>query len=240
MKHRLLCGVACVILVMLSVAIAETASAIPVGPVFPPPGGVTFTAGGAPSAGDPAGRDFTFSGFDTNFFSALYWGPSSVNLPQAALDGTLDAATSFSVSGTTATWSGTTTWTNPNTSVVTTNVPWELRIDISGLGTTPWVQASTLGLPSPVGYVVDDSAGTTFTANLKFVANVGSGFVAMNTIQQSPSTPSLTQTSFGGGFYFDRPSAVPEPASLLLTGLGMFVVSAYASRRAQRSTTDSL
>jgi hypothetical protein len=206
--------------------LALTANAAPItGPSFPPDGGtVGFAFSGAPSAGDSGGQNVSFTGFtpDTVWLE-LYWGPSSDFLPTAGLDGSTHSLTFSSISGTTATWAGTSDWTNPTDSTTYTDVPIELRIDISGLGGTPWVISTSIsGLdPGPgtgIGAVVDNSTSQAdFTANVQFLADIPTdalGFIALNDVQQSGGQ---TNSSFTGGFY----SAVPEPGTAALLGVGL-------------------
>lgn len=194
------------------------ASAALIGPAYPAPGGNSFSAGGAPSAGDAGGRIFSYSSFDNSAFSALYWGPNSGILPSAALDGTLDPMSLSSVSGTQAIWEGSTIWTNPTTLVVT-GAATRLRITISGLGATPWVSfAGVNGTdPTGVGVVADNSAGVNYSATIEFLANTGSGWVPINTILQPPGGCGgpCTKTNFAGAFYS---SPVPVPAAVWLLG----------------------
>lgn len=165
---------------------------------------------GAASAGDAGGRTIAFTSFTpTTSWVELYWGPSSSALPTAGLDGTNHSLTFSSIAGTTATWAGTTSWTNPNTGTVHTGVPIQLRITITGLGATPWVTSTSIpGLdPGPgtgIGAVVDNSASwLDFSANSQFLADIptdGAGnFIALNTVQQSGG--GLTRSSFTGAFY---------------------------------------
>jgi len=140
-------------------------------------------------------------------WTELYWGPWAGALPTAGLDGVAHSLTLSGISGTTATWAGTTNWTDPNTSTLYTNVPIELRINVSGLGATPWVLSTSIsGLdPGPgagTGAVVDNSASALdFAANVQFLADIptdGSGnFIALNSVLTAGSTNS----SFSGGFY---------------------------------------
>ncbi len=201
------------------VAIASMSTYVAAAPLnypgaYPPPGGVTTNFGGAPSPGDAGGSSFIFTGFDPLAFTALYWGTyddnSTGNSVTAGLDGTATALAFSSSSGTTATWSGLTNYTDPHTLVTTNNVPVEMVVSISGLGANPWVAAASLGLPAGVGAVADDSAGADFTANVQFLANVGGGFVALNSIDNGGG---MTNSSISGGFY-----SVPEPSCLVLCG----------------------
>ena len=202
-----------------ALAITTAASAVPTGPVYPPPGGVTFSGSGAASAGDPGGRNFNFSTFDPGSFSELYWGASSANLPAAGLDGILHPMSFAGVSGTQSWWETTSNWTNPTTNVTTLETI-RLLITITGLGTSPWVDATTVGLPASLGWVVDNSSGGNFSANLSFIVPTEGG-QALNALQQFPgcSGNPCARSSFAGGFYYVDP--VPEPGTLALAGLGL-------------------
>src|SRR5262249_52428855 len=107
---------------------------------YPPPGGVTLNITGN-SPGDAGGSSYVFTGFDPGAFTALYWGTYDDNSVSAGLDGTAHALAFSSSSGTTATWTGTTSYTNPANSNTST-VPVEMIISISGLGSDPWVPAA--------------------------------------------------------------------------------------------------
>ena len=195
--------------VLVTTAFVATVHATPLNypGAYPPPGGVTTNFSGS-SPGDPGGSSYIFTGFDPGAFTALYWGTYDDNSVAGGLDGTAHALSFSSSSGTSATWLGTTSYTNPANSSTST-VPIEMVITISGLGADPWVSAASLGLPSGMGSVVDDSVGADFTAHVQFRADVGSGFVALNSISVGGG---LANSSVSGGFF----SPVPEPSSLLL------------------------
>jgi len=154
----------------------------------------------------------------TNFtpdtsWSELYWGPDSNFLPAAGLDGGLHALTFSGIAGTTATWAGTSDWTDPSGPTLYMNVPIELRLDIAGLGGAPWaVSTSIPGLdPGPgtgIGAVVDNSASQLdFDINFKYVADLptdGSGnFIPFGTVPTLGGGQIVS--SFTGGFYTVAP-----------------------------------
>ena len=221
----------------VSICWVGTSFAVPMGPVFPAPGGTTFVAGGQPSAGDAGGRDFNYSNFDSSQFSDLWWGPNSSFLPSAGLNGTANQFTSFSISGTTATWTGTTAWTAGG--VFTDTIPWELRIQVTGLGANPWVTSASVpgldpGAGTGIGAVVNNASGLDFSANLQFLANTGGGFQAMNDI--TPQFTGRTRTSVGTAFYYE-PAAVPIPSTLFIFGLGFagFATWRYRAEKLEKS-----
>jgi hypothetical protein len=174
---------------------------------------VDVAISGAPSPGDTGGTTVSFTNFvpDTSW-SQLYWGPDSTALPTAGLDGVAHSLSFSGIAGTTATWAGTTSWTDPFDSSVYAGVPVELRITVTGLGGTPWATSTSIsGLdPGPgtgIGAVVDDSASLLdFDVNVQFVADIptdGAGnFVALNSVQVSGGQ---ANSSFTGAFYVAAP-----------------------------------
>jgi hypothetical protein len=180
------------------------------GPSYPPTGGtVTYMTSGAASPGDSGGTDACFSGFSPSSWTALYWGPDSTALPAAGLDGALHTLTFSGISGTTATWAGTSSWTNPGPgSAGPYNVPIEMRLTASSLGATPWATSTSItGLdPGPgtgIGAVVADfPTAVDFCVNVQFLADIptdSSGFIPLNTVRQG--TGGNTMSSFTGAFY---------------------------------------
>jgi hypothetical protein len=131
---------------------ANVASATPIGPVFPPPGGAS-TAGSSGSAGNAGGRTWLFSLLDPTAYDELYWGVSSVSPPTAGLDGLHHLLTYSGVSGDVATFTGSSPWTNPDTGVTSPAVPLELRIKL--LSGASWVTAASVGLSPALGVVAD-------------------------------------------------------------------------------------
>jgi hypothetical protein len=170
---------------------------------------VTYGTTGAASPGSSGGTNANYSAFSPGTWGRLYYGPSSAALPTAALDGTPDALTFSGISGTTATWAGTTTWTNPGPGAAGPHaVPIEMRITITGLGGTPWVTSGSVptldpGIGTGIGAVVPNfPTAVDFTANVQFLADIptdGSGFIPLNTVRQG--TGGNTRSSFTGAFY---------------------------------------
>ena len=221
------------------VSSAGMVNATPTGPVYPAPGGNAFSFGPGTSAGDPGGIDFNYSSFVGSSFSNLYWGVDSSALPAAGLDGTYNPMAFSGDSGTTATWDVTSVYTNPMTLVTSTDTI-QLAIDVTGLGTTPWIMATSVGLPGTIGAVVDDSAGSNFTANIAFT-DVSQGGIAINQLLQ-PTSSDLTVSSFNGAFYYNPPvvSSTPEPGTLVLMGaslIGFAVLRRRVSGKADLATS---
>jgi hypothetical protein len=179
-----------------------------------PPNNGTVTVGfsGAASAGSAGGRTVDFSSFTPNTtWSRLYWGRSSLASATAGLDGTQHVLTFASFTGTTATWNGTTSWTNPANGTVHSSVPLRMTITVTGLGANPWVTSTSVPSLDPgpgtgIGAVVNNSSLVNFSANVQFLADIptdGSGnFIALNDV---PVLAGQTNSSFTGGFYSATP-----------------------------------
>jgi hypothetical protein len=200
------------------------------GPAYPAPGGNSFSLSG--NAGNAGGSNGSYSAFDASYFDTLFWGPQwgTDPGPRAGLDGTLHTLSFLSASGTTAIWQGTTSYTSPGgpgpASCGSCNI--RLEIDISGLGANPWaLEASVLGLTSlapGIGAVVSNPNGLDFTANFQFLADLGSGFVAINDV---PNGGGLTVSSLSGAFYY-----TPEPSIGMLFAAGLLGLSVRRKRAA--------
>ncbi len=221
-----------VVLALLLGGTAQIAAAaiIPAGPAYPPPGGVTFGSAGT-NPGDAGGFTYIFTGFDVSGLANLWYGVDLTYPPAAALDGSLDAMTFSGVSGSTATWDGTTDWDDPSVAGGgTVSVPTRLELTVSG--GPSWVTLPIPGYTFPaIGAVIDNSAGSDFSLNFIFTADTGGGgYVPINTIQQVPPG-GQTLTSVGFGFY----SVVPEPSSIAMAGLGLLAMIGYGVSRRRRS-----
>jgi hypothetical protein len=88
-----------------------------------------------------------------------------------------------------------------------TGVPIKVTVTITGLGGTPWALSTSIaqldpGVGTGIGAVISDAAGTPFSANTQFLADIptdGAGnFIAVNTIQNGGGK---TVSSFTGAFY---------------------------------------
>ena len=213
---------------------SATAGAVPLtGPDYPAPGGNTYSATGGPSSGDVGGLNGNYGGFDSNFFDALYWGPQwglGDPGPAAGLDGVYHDLSFLSISGTTAIWQGTTSYTSPGGPgpASCASCPIRLEIDVSGLGANPWALEASVpglsGLAAGIGAVIENPDGDDFVANFQFLADLGSGFVAINSIV--PQSGGSTVSTVSGAFY----SVVPEPSVLMMLGLGVAGLGARRRR----------
>jgi len=164
---------------------------------------VTYSESGAANAGLSPGRNANFGPYTKSPYTRLHWGPSSAALPRAGLNGTLTTLPFSGISGATATWQGTTSWTNPDTGTLHTGVPIRMRITLSG-GVTTWVLAGTVsGLSGTVGAVTsNNTTPSNFVGTVIFEADIptdgGTGFIPINTIRIGGG---LSVSSYTGAFY---------------------------------------
>jgi len=192
---------------------------------YPPPGGVTYSHG-------------TYSNLNPTAYSDIYWGLADTTALSAGagLNGSLNTLAFSGVSGSTEYFTGTTAYTDAYGAYSGDNisVPIELAITLNSGGT--WVSASSLGLSSGLGDLVDIS-GTSFSVSEKFYANFSdipgsglSGYQAINNVEQLGG--GLTQTSFTGGFYTDPPAAsgVPDTAGTFAL-MGFSLIGLLGLRR---------
>ncbi|HEX5447022.1 MAG TPA: PEP-CTERM sorting domain-containing protein [Pirellulales bacterium] len=221
-------------IIMLTVLLAAMSqvvqgSVVPAGPAYPAPGGNSFSFVGDP--GDPGGRDVTYSAFDvvtpglTGLWQGL-WDPTSAT---AALDGSPDTLSFSTVAGLTGTWTGTTSWTDPDTSTFHASVPIKMDITITA-GPVAWDTLPIAGLAFDpgLGAVIDNSAGANYTINVQFTADTGAGYVPINTIHQGTGGNTLGSVSLG--FY----STVPEPSTLVLAAFGLAAATGCGFARRRR------
>jgi hypothetical protein len=202
------------------------ANAIPTGPLYPPPGGVTLSTSGAASAADAGGKNFSFSNLNSSSFSDLYWGLAAP--ATAGFDGNVDTLSFVQVLGSTAIWQTTSSWFDPANSVNYPSVTIQLQITLNG--GPSWVSASSLGLSSSLGVVANVSSGQNFSANVRFLGDgpngSGIGITALDNFEGT------NDSSFSGGFYYDPPRSASVPDSgATITLLGMVVAGLAVWRR---------
>jgi hypothetical protein len=207
-------------------AAVTRADAVVVGPVYPPPGGVTFSGSGAgaPFAG---GKTWSYSGFGGagTAYQDLWWGSSSpITL---AMDGSVNSSgetlTFNSFSGNQAIWTGSSTMQTINGNF---NVDTQFVLTASQNFEAP---------PAGLSNGADIHVNGNYNVNLSFQAKIhgDSSWSAANDLFNSYHTNPATSviSNFSGGFYYTAPvlntdpNAAPLPASStaglgLLGGLG--------------------
>ena len=207
------------------------------GPVYPPPGGVTFSSNGVQAISN--GRVATYSNFDLGASSALYFGISPVGL---AMDGAIDSpgetltfnSSLSNLASGIAVYSGMTTVNNlgVNQSVFTlfTLVYTDLSGNSLAIATNPDVGGGAFPVLDVQGsYKVGEAFTASSTQNGTYI-DAADYFNNLHT----PNVPNLLQSSFSGGFYYD--AAVPEPATWALMLIG-FAGIGMVMRRSRKDSS---
>jgi hypothetical protein len=197
------------------------------------------SASGTGSTKAAGGKTYTYTIANPGIDSLLYFGGLDPILGGAqpirsGLDGTLGNMTFSTISGNTATWIGSTSFTysnNGGASFQTATVQTEFLLTVTS-GNAP-VTAASVGAPSSVGAVTNISGLSSFAVNEQFLAAnpIGGSFEAFDTLFNSDyphHTGSCISggcevTSFSGGFY-SLAADVPEPASLAVVGAGIAMI----------------
>lgn len=209
-----------------------TTKAAPIGPVYPPPGGVSFSGSG--SAGQTGGRTNFYTDMNPTFYDERYWTFHTVANPYHSVTQTPTGNMAFSDYNPTtgvATWNSTAniTWDTING---IENIPTKLVVQLqphtgvnSGILGSGWLE--------PVTAVTADIAALPANwvlANVAAVPQVTNNFQVWYQFQTGSGVPLLTyygnsnqisggtvQTGVSGGFY----STVPEPGIGMLMGFGL-------------------
>lgn len=217
------------------------------------PSTATASATGVGSTKAAGGKTYTYTIANPGIDSLLYFGPSDPLLGggtqpvRSGLDGILANMTFSTISGNTAIWIGSTSFTysnNGGASFQTATVATEFLLTVT-TGNAP-VTAASVGAPGSVGAVTDISGLSTFVVNEQFLAAdpIGGTFRAFDTVFNS-EYPNHTgscaggaceASSFSGGF-FSQTAAVPEPASLAIMGAGIAMAGAVRRRRSRITRT---
>jgi hypothetical protein len=232
----------CCVALLLAGLIAVPAAASPIGPVYPPPGGVTCCSG-VGTSGTGTGIMRTYTNLDPlgGGYSDLWFGVFDIFVPLSSVSGsgTMQAITlPPTIVGNTATWDGSLQWQigTPSGSIFRPVRYQMSAFDIGGAPVGLIPASSVPGLAGSEGAVLNVTGSlltSGFKINQVFQVFNGATWVGVDDFFNSMSTTCsfCVQKSVNGGFWYEPTATVPEPASLLLTGSGLLVAARRVSKR---------
>ncbi len=219
-------------LAMVLTSHVATIEAAPIGPVYPPPGGVTFSGSG--SSGQTSGRTNFYTNMAPAAYDELYWTFHTIANPYHSLEQTPTGNMVFSdynAATGIATWNSTAniTW---DTVTGIENIPTKFVVQLqphTGVNSGPlmsgWLEpvtAATADIASlPANWILADVAAVPQATNnfqVWYQFQTGTGVPLLAYYDASSQTSGgIVQTGASGGFY----STVPEPTVSMLAGLGL-------------------
>lgn len=215
--------------VSLTIA-AAFAVAAPIGPVYPPPGGVTFSNNGA-APGSISGRTNFYSGLNPSAYDELFWGVVSIDNPRYSSQAPTGQMTFSSFTGGIAYWNSTANIVYP-TMFGSVNAPTRFLLQFepytgahTGAGGA-FYTPTTKGAESIPGNSADpvlDITGTEFSAWFQYQIWTGASWTPLLPYFDSQNTfggQVVTSNSFG--FWYTE---VPEPSSLPLMAAGIGLIA---------------
>jgi len=226
MRKTTLLVIALLVVVAAGPALSQTQ-----GPVFPPPGGVTWSLTG--DMGTWPYATLSFSNFDLSQSDDLWWtsvdtGYPSLSPVRMTLDGGIDEAgeyltydTTSPVSSGVARWFGVTDWNCP----VSGFTGWRnvsTRFTLTFTPSTNLLVGASQGVSAPYVHMVDGS----FSVKLEAAGYCSTGppsyqqWRPINEFPQWAGNTGDTMTHHFGGFYYTDPEPSaddsPEPATWVL------------------------
>jgi PEP-CTERM motif len=219
---------------------AQASATTYTGPVFPAPGGTSFSTNGITAVN--SGRVATYQGFDLNATDQLYFGITNVGL---AMDGAIDSpgetltfdSALSNLAGGIVVYDGSSLVLNAALGIYQTayNHFTLTFTDLSNNALSLTINPDIGGGLFPVldvqgGFHVGEAFTSSSSISGPYTAT-STYFNNLNTV----NTPNLLQSSFSGGFYYTE-SALPEPSTwaLMLIGFGSIGMSLRRSRRKTR------
>jgi hypothetical protein len=217
---------------VLAVGAGPASASVPVafGPVFPPPGGITFSSSGT-GAADPGGITYNYSGFDLSAFSQIAWGLDGTPV-YVSMEGSVQPSDALAYNVTQSNLAAGvlvyTGSTSMNGVFYSGPVSTKLVVTLTGHGgaPAPFLSQNALPasgfeatLPPSVGtiggvapYPSDGSGNLELHANLQFLAAAGIGnpTTAADAFFNSehPVSPQAISTSVGAGSYWLPPLTI--------------------------------
>lgn len=215
--------------VSLTIA-AAFAVAAPIGPVYPPPGGVTFSDNGA-APGTASGRTNFYTGLNSSAYDELFWGVVSIDNPRYYTQAPNGQMTFSSFSDGIAYWNSTANIVFPTT-FGTVDAPTRFLLQFEpytgahtgdgGAFYTPTTKGAE-AIAGNASEPVLDVTGTEFSAWFQYQIWTGSTWTPLLPYfdaQQTQGGAVATSSSFG--FWYTE---VPEPSSVALMAAGIGLIA---------------
>lgn len=208
-------------LVTLALSVSTfTFAATYLGPVYPAPGGNSFSGVGDPLTS--AGFAASYSNFNPSAYGQLWWTITDVANPyDSSYSGSTGNMSFFSYSGGFATWDSTSNLTFYDPLINNyISFPTRFQVSVSGAGYNPAPVTPAWQVTGP------------YTAYEYYEGWNGSSWIALGPLYNSFNHScggGCLQTSEDGGFYYT--SATPEPGSFLLLGSGLVALAGSMRRK---------
>lgn len=229
MRRSLLC-------LAMVLGIAPQASAAIIGPVYPPPNGVSHAGSFGLGAGRDGGVTFLYDIGDFSVTSDLWWGLVSAAGPVG--NGASQPLQYGSITAEGVIYDGLSPWVIPHASGVSS---YDVRLlmnvyDYSGATNlnNQLVTMASVGIgPSGVVLPVTSDYRVRFEFQARAVGSLGAWDSVLDTFDSLNTfcTANCVVTSFNGQFWYEEAVTAPEPASIGLFGMVLLAMGNRVRRR---------
>lgn len=235
MRRSLLC-------LAMVLGIASHATAAIIGPVYPPPNGVSHTGSFGLGAGEDGGRTFLYDIGDFSVTSNLWWGLVSAAGPLN--NGTSQPLQYDSITAEGVIYDGLNPWAIPTASgTFFYDVRLLMNVYDYGGGTNlnnQLLPMASVGIAGTgVVLPVTSDYRVRFEFQARAVGSLGPWDSVLDTFDNlNTFCGNCVVTSFNGQFWYEEAVAAPEPAAIGLFGIALFGLGSRVRRRWNRKPVD--